>query len=148
MVAPLDLSEAREQFQARALIEIACVRLAAEQAAASEIAAIRTTLQDGEAAIVQNDAAALAAMDEAFHVAVARASHNKTLARMVMTLHHQTARFWLAILAAPSLEESRAALAQHHAVVDAVAARDPDRAADAMRASLGDFPDLPQGALQ
>ena len=47
-----------------------------------------------------NDARALAAMDEAFHVAVATATGNRTLAKMVTLLHHQTAR-WLYAMRAP-----------------------------------------------
>ena len=72
----------------------------------AEIAAIRATLEDGEDAVAANDAGALAAMDEAFHVAVATASHNRALAKMVTTLHHQTARFWLNAMRGPSPTES------------------------------------------
>ena len=141
MVAPLDLMEAREAFAARALVEIECAGLAARFATEAEIAAIRATLEGGENAIAKNDVRALAAMDEAFHVAVASASHNRTLAKMVMTLHHQTARFWLITMREPSLDESRRALA---------AASRPGRChrrrtmrrgrATAMREALGDFP--------
>ena len=56
-----------------------------QHASDAEIAAIRATLDDGEAAVRDNDQAALAAMDEAFHVAVAAASGNRTLAKMVVT---------------------------------------------------------------
>ncbi len=77
-VAPLDLMGAREAFEARCLIEVHCAGLAAAHASDEEIAAIRATLDEGEKAVADNDAAALAAMDEAFHVAVAgrqRQSH-------------------------------------------------------------------------
>ena len=140
MVAPLDLMEARDAFAARALVEIECAGLAARLATEAEIEAIRRTLDAGEAAIARNDARALAMMDEAFHIAVASASHNRVLAKMVMSLHHQTARFWLVTMREPSLNESRLALAQHRALVDAIAARDVERAQAAMRGALGDFP--------
>ncbi|HEY4274939.1 MAG TPA: GntR family transcriptional regulator [Rhizomicrobium sp.] len=140
MVAPLDLMEAREAFAARALVEIECAGLAARHATEDELAAIRATLDEGENAIAENDPRALAVMDEAFHVAVATASHNRVLARMVMTLHHQTARFWLVTMREPSLTESREALAQHRALADAIAARDINGAEAAMRVALGDFP--------
>jgi len=140
MVAPLDLMEAREAFAARALVEIECAGLAARHATDVEIAAIRATLEEGENAITEKDPRALAVMDEAFHVAVATASHNRVLARMVMTLHHQTARFWLVTMREPSLAESREALAQHRALADAIAARDVTQAEAAMRVALGDFP--------
>ena len=140
MVAPLDLMEARDAFAARALIEIECAGLAARLVTETEIEAIRRTLDAGEAAIVRNDARALAMMDEAFHVAVASASHNRVLAKMVMSLHHQTARFWLVTMREPSPKESHLALAQHRTLVDAIVARDVERAQAAMRGALGDFP--------
>ena len=140
MVAPLDLMEAREAFSARALIEIECAGLAARFATETDIKAIYSALEAGEAAIVQNDARALAMMDEAFHLAVASASHNRVLAKMVMTLHHQTARFWLVTMREPALEDSRQALAQHRVLADAIAARDAAGAQNAMREALGDFP--------
>jgi DNA-binding GntR family transcriptional regulator len=140
MVAALDLMEAREAFAARALVEIECAALASRFATELEIAAIRATLDDGESAIARNDVRALAAMDEAFHVAVAQASHNRVLAKMVTTLHHQTARFWLNTMREPSLDENRRALSEHRALADAIASRDADRAREAMRQSLGDFP--------
>lgn len=140
MVAPLDLMEAREAFAARALVEVECAGLAARFAGDEEVQAIRATLDEGEAAVARNDFRTLAMMDEAFHVAVACASHNRVLAKMVMTLHHQTARFWLVTMREPSLEESRAALAQHRALADAIAAHEADKARDLMREALGDFP--------
>src|SRR5471030_72972 len=59
LVAPLDLMEAREAFEARALIEVECARLAALGASDEQIAAIRATLKNGEAAVRKNDARAL-----------------------------------------------------------------------------------------
>jgi DNA-binding GntR family transcriptional regulator len=140
MVAALDLMEAREAFAARALVEIECAGLASRFATGADIAAIHATLNDGESAIARNDVRALAAMDEAFHVAVAQASHNRVLAKMVMTLHHQTARFWLNTMREPSLDENRRALSEHRALADAIASRDGTKAREAMRQSLGDFP--------
>ena len=139
MVAPLDPDDSREAFLARALIEIECAGLAARHATKAEAAAIRATLEGGEAAVKKNDARALAAIDEAFHVAVANASHNRTLAKLVTTLHHTTARFWLITAGPPSLKESYDALAQHGALADAIAAGDAALAQKAMRVALGEF---------
>jgi DNA-binding GntR family transcriptional regulator len=138
--------EARDAFEARRLVEIHCAGLAAEHAGPAEIAAITASLADGEAAVDTNDARALAAMDEAFHVAVATASGNRTLAKMVVTLHHQTARYWLIATRPPSRAESMAALDTHRALAAAIAARDPARARAGMEKALGDFPELGGGA--
>ena len=144
-VAPLDILGAREAFEARQLIEVHCAGLAATHASDAEIAAIRATLADSEQAVADNDSAALAAMDEAFHVAVAQASHNRTLAKMVVTLHHQTARYWLYAMRTPSphqdeADDGMAALNQHRALADAIASRNADRARADMLVVLGDFP--------
>jgi DNA-binding GntR family transcriptional regulator len=139
-VAPLDLVGAREAFEARCLIEVHCAGLAAKNASDEEIARIRATLDNGEEAVRANDRAALAAMDEAFHVAVAAASHNRTLAKMVVTLHHQTARYWLYAMQGTSGDGGIAALNEHRALATAIASRDVERARAEMLKVLGDFP--------
>jgi DNA-binding GntR family transcriptional regulator len=139
-VAPLDIVGAREAFEARCLIEVHCAGLAAQHANEQEIAAIRATLDDGEAAVEGNDQSALAAMDEAFHVAVAAASGNRTLAKMVVSLHHQTARYWLYAMRGPDTNDGIAALNEHRALADALASRDVPRARAEMLKVLGDFP--------
>jgi len=139
-VAPLDLMGAREAFEARRLVEVHCAGLAATHASDAEIAAIRATLDDGEAAVEDNDQAALAAMDEAFHVAVAAASGNRALAKMVVTLHHQTARYWLYAMRGPSADDGIAALNEHRDLAEAIASRNVERAQAEMLKVLGDFP--------
>jgi DNA-binding FadR family transcriptional regulator len=79
-------------------------------------------------------------MDEAFHVAVAEGSHNRTLAKMVVTLHHQTARYWLYAMRGPATHEGIAALNEHRGLVDVIARRDAERARAEMLKVLGDFP--------
>jgi DNA-binding GntR family transcriptional regulator len=139
-VAPLDLVSAREAFEARCLIEVHCAGLCAVHASDAELAAIRSTFDDGETAVRDNDQAALAAMDEAFHVAVAAGSHNRTLAKMVVTLHHQTARYWLYAMRAPASDDGIAALNEHRGLADAIASRNVERARAEMLKVLGDFP--------
>lgn len=139
-VAPLDLAGAREAFEARCLIEVQCAGLAASRATPEEIAAIRATLDDGEEAVRDNDQALLAAMDEAFHVAVATASHNRALAKMVVSLHHQTARYWLYAMREPSADGGLAALNEHRALAEAIASGDVEASKSQMLKVLGDFP--------
>ena len=146
-VAPLDLMGAREAFEARCLIEVHCAGLAAQHATPDEIAAIRATLDEGEQALADNDSASLAAMDEAFHVAVAAASGNRALAKMVVTLHHQTARYWLYAMRGGS-DDGREALNEHRALCDALASRDVERARREMLIVLGDFPSEMKRSLE
>ncbi len=147
-VAPLDLMAAREAFEARCLIEVQCAGLAAAHASEEEIAAIRATLDGAEEAVRNNDVRALAIMDEAFHVAVAAASGNRTLAKIVVSLHHQTARYWLYAMRAPSIEDGYRALAEHRGLAQAIAGRDVDGARAVMLKVLGDFPDEMKRSLE
>src|SRR5580693_5687799 len=115
-VAPLDLVGAREAFEARCLVEVHCAGLAAQNANEEEIAEIRATLDNGEEAVSANDQAALAA-----------ASQNRALAKMVVTLHHQTARYWLYAMRGPSDDDGMAALTEHRALADAIASRNVEK---------------------
>ena len=128
MVAPLDLTEARDAFEARALIEVECARLAATKASESEIAAIRATLKAARRRCARMTPAPWRRWTRRFMSRVATASGNRTLAKMVTVLHHQTARFWLYTMRAPQPEESLKALAEHPSLADAIAARDPAQA--------------------
>jgi DNA-binding FadR family transcriptional regulator len=119
---------------------VQCAGLAAQRATDEEIAAIRATLDDGEAAVRDNDQAALAAMDEAFHVAVASASRNRSLAKMVVSLHHQTARYWLYVMREPGDSDGMRALNEHRALADIIASRDVEKSRAMMLQVLGDFP--------
>ena len=71
---------------------------------------------------------------------VAAASGNRALAKMVVTLHHQTARYWLYAMRGPTSEESYTALNEHRALAEAIAGHDAARARTEMLKVLGDFP--------
>jgi len=105
-------------------------------------------MDGGEAAVQENDQRALAAMDEAFHVAVAAASGNRTLAKMVVSLHHQTARYWLYAMRGPDPSDGIAALNEHRALADAIGSRNVERARTEMLKVLGDFPAEIQRSLE
>jgi DNA-binding GntR family transcriptional regulator len=144
VVAPLDILEAKQSYDARQLIECHCAGLAARHATQAEIAAIAAAFEGGEAAIARDDSRALVAMDEAFHLGVAAASHNRTLARMVPPLHHKAARFWICAKQPEGHKDQLHDLALHHAVTRAIARRDAAAAQKAMAESLGEFPYLVQ----
>jgi DNA-binding FadR family transcriptional regulator len=79
-------------------------------------------------------------MDEAFHVAVASASRNRSLAKMVVSLHHQTARYWLYVMREPGDSDGMRALNEHRALADIIASRDVEKSRAMMLQVLGDFP--------
>ena len=138
-VAPLDLVEVRQVFEARRLIEPQCAALAARNATEEELDVLRSAFDGGEAAARDCDCRALVRMDQNFHAAIARAGRNPTLAQIVIPLQHKAARFWVFSMDDDTEEERLAEIARHRMVVDRIAARDPDGAHAAMLSILGVF---------
>lgn len=75
-------TELDELMEVRLAIEPAAVRLAAQRATTAEVAEIDNIHRQFLAAVAENDAVRLAALDEAYHRSIMRASHNKMLAKM------------------------------------------------------------------
>jgi DNA-binding GntR family transcriptional regulator len=146
-VAPMDLFDARQAAEARSLIEPHCAALAARHATAADVAALRACFDDAEEIIRRGDRRAVVAMDQRFHVTLARASHNATLARLVIPLQHQTARFWVYSMVGDGPEERRRAIAQHLEVIDCIARGDAEGARAATMRVLGVFAEDVQRVL-
>jgi DNA-binding GntR family transcriptional regulator len=136
-VAPLDLMEVDEAFEARRLIEPHCAALAAEKATADDICAIRGAFADAEPAIRANDSRALVAMDQRFHAAIAKASRNATLARIVIPMQHKATRYWVYSMGNDTIEDRLAEIDLHRAVGDCIARHDAKGAYNAMLVILG-----------
>jgi len=58
----------------------------------------------------------------------------------VVTLHHQTARYWLYAMRGPDTSDGVAALNEHRALADVIASRNVEHARAEMLKVLGDFP--------
>jgi DNA-binding GntR family transcriptional regulator len=138
-VASLDLLEVRQAVDARRLIEPHCAALAASNAGAGDVERLRSAFAGAEEAVRVRDATALVRMDKQFHEAIARASRNVTLARILIPLQHKAARFWVWSMGADSETALLDEIARHRAVVDAIADRDPERARTAVLRTLGAF---------
>ena len=140
-VAPLEIVEVRQAFEARALIEPQCAALAATHRTPDDIEALRRAFDGAQKAIAKRDYRALVAMDQRFHAAVARASRNPTLARILIPLQHKAARFWVFAMVENSEETSMADVERHQAVTRCIAGGDAEGARAASFAALGDFSD-------
>ena len=136
-VAPLDLKQVDQVFEARRLIEPHCAALAAEHATAEEICAIRGVFVGAEAAIERNDSLALVAMDQRFHAAIVHASRNPTLARIALQLQHKASRFWVFAMENDTAEARTLEIQRHRVVADSIAKRDAEAARRHMMAILG-----------
>lgn len=111
--ASVDLMEARQALEER-IVELACLRATEEDLEAIR-AALHGTAPEGG--------------DHAFHLAIAAASHNFVFVRM-MRLHVDLVQgIRQRILTAERRKEMEA---EHAAIYEAIAARDPERARAAM----------------
>ncbi len=129
-------------MEARVLLEPPMARLAAERATPADLDVIRRFLQlmersaDGPELIVD--------YDSGFHISIARSTGNPTLVHMVSAIADALASTRSLSLHAPHGAEK--SIAGHHAIVEALVARDPPRAEEAMRAHLTDVAALIEAA--
>jgi len=144
LVAPLDLVELRQGYEARALIEPHCAGLAARHASKAEAKAILDSFADGEAAARDRDLPALVAMDQRFHAAVARASQNLALARILIPLQHKAARFWVFSFGGATEAELLADIEEHRQVARVIATGDVEGSRAAMMRVLNVTPEAVQ----
>jgi DNA-binding GntR family transcriptional regulator len=131
IVLPDSIGEIIKILESRATVEAELARNAAEHASASEAEELRTLAHaidpDGPAPAID----AFIAADRAFHRRLAELSGNPVLADFARRLHERSSRFWTLHLW--QTMDVRANDRQHGAIADAVARRDGDAAAAAMR---------------
>lgn len=128
-----DTDQAREMMEIRVPLEAQAASLAAARATPNDIEKIRHYLELMERGLEGDDLGEGA--DWEFHMAVTLASHNSLLIRVMyhlqdaMKVSVQTARHRLfRIKGMP-----RRLVEEHRAIYDAISARDPERARDAMQ---------------
>jgi DNA-binding FadR family transcriptional regulator len=132
-------SDGPEHFQeARALFEVGVARLATLRASSQDIERLKSALAANSAA--RGDSARFERTDVAFHYVLALITQNP-----IFVAVHDALVEWLTSqrtisLRAPGAEET--AFESHRQIFEAVAAKDPDRAAKAMEQHLKSVVDL------
>ncbi|MFN3292877.1 MAG: GntR family transcriptional regulator [Gemmobacter sp.] len=132
IVASLDHNQLAELYVVRAELEGLAARLAAQHASAEEIRVLRSMVEEDRKLL--GDPAALSRANRRFHKQIHLASHNRYLVQQLDLVHRS-----MALLASTSLAaEGRdsAALAEHEAIIAAIAARDGDAAYEALRTHI------------
>ncbi len=127
---PLDLVDARFA------VEPQMCRLAVLHATGAEIDDLCAHLDRMDAC--ENDSATFADVDETFHMAIASCTQNPMIQWMMRQIHETRSHAQWARMRELTLspEVIRTYNAQHRAVVDAIAHRDPEAAAEAMKLHL------------
>jgi DNA-binding FadR family transcriptional regulator len=138
-VEPLALKLRRahvaEVHEVRRALEVEIGRLAAQRRDQADLARLRAALDRRAEGLTRGDVEALLATDAEFHLALARATRNATLAELYATFAAAIAAALrdLVLLAGIRVEH----VALHEALFEAVAAGEPDRAEAATRRLLG-----------
>lgn len=129
IVASLDHNQMAELYVVRRELEGLAARLAARHATAEEVRVLQEMVEaDNE---LVNDPVALSRANRRFHEQIHLASHNRYLVQQ-LDLVHRT----MALMATTSLAaQGRGEIAQneHAGIVSAIAARDEEKAAEALR---------------
>ena len=132
IVASLDHAQTAELYAVRQELEALAARLAAQHAADEEVEVLRGMVEADYALI--NDPPALSRANRRFHHQIHLASHNRYLVQQLDLVYRSMTLMTRTSLAATGRGE--AALQEHAAIVDAIAARDGDRAAQVLRDHL------------
>lgn len=135
-VARPSRNEAREVFEARALIEPRVAALAAEKAKPADVARLRRHLQNEERAVRSGDPSTAIALSAQFHVAVARIAGHSILAEFVSDL---VSRSSLIVALYWHRRDTTCDSHAHHGIVDAIADRRPMLASEVMKTHLSDL---------
>ena len=121
----------RQLIEARATLEVQCVRLAAERATTADLTAIRATLDQFNRGV---DTVSEAKADIAFHALIARAAGNPVLELMFGSIAPLVFQIMLRSLRDPSTRDR--GVPMHERIVDALAERDTATAAAIMAEHL------------
>lgn len=127
-------AEIESLLETRTLIESQTARLAALRAQPGEVDALAKRLETGAALIEASDREGLMRLDNEFHLSIAQFARSPVLAELVGLLHQRSALFWY--LPFTSSNEYADVLAEHSTVLEAIRARDPETAANAMTSHL------------
>jgi DNA-binding GntR family transcriptional regulator len=131
----VDEHEAAEILEARMVLEGLAARHAAANATPGDVAALRAILADMAARLAGGDLLGASDRNAVLHARLLAIADHATVARLVAGLRGQLVRFQYRTILVPG--RSDRSLAEHTAIVDAVAAGDADAAEAAMRAHLG-----------
>ena len=134
-VSPSDLKQLSEL---RVLLEGYSARLAAERATEVDLTVMEALRQE-QAESGEQDPARLFDIDHKFHQAVARAAHNRYLARVLDRFFGLSQRLWY--MAMPALSFLPEAVSKHLELLDAIRQGNGDQAEKVMQEHVREFYD-------
>jgi DNA-binding FadR family transcriptional regulator len=130
--------------ESRQLVEVGAIRLAVDRASGEDISDLYASLDQIEADIVKGDPGVWPRL-VMFHRSLVRVAHNNVLLSLFDLIAHLLLAHHVPFY--PSVAELNSEVRSHRELVDLVAARHPQAAADAMRAHIDGSEDLRREAL-
>lgn len=128
------VDEAVEMFETRAVLEGLALRYTAANATAEEIGELQTMVAQMEAHFAAGDLLSISDVNAQLHAAMLRIANHKTVNLLLERLQAHHVRFQYRMILVPG--RATHSLQEHRAIVEAIAAHDPDAAEAAMRLHL------------
>ena len=130
-VVEVEASDLLEIHEVREGVEAQAARLSAERAPDETLRHLADILLQQRAVVGRDDAPGWFRTNAEFHCAIAKGAGNRRLSEVLLTLEAQM-QLGLRQVSSDQKQRQRG-LAEHHAILDAIARRDPDGAERAMR---------------
>ncbi|MDN4483580.1 GntR family transcriptional regulator [Demequina lignilytica] len=133
-IREISLEEAVEITEVRMVVEGLVARRAAERVTDAQAATLREIGAAMRVAVASGDVGAYGDLNVRLHQTVREIASHAKATGIIARLHGQMIRHQFAMSRLPG--RSSVSVVQHEAIIDAIAARDPDAAETAMRAHI------------
>jgi DNA-binding GntR family transcriptional regulator len=140
----IDEREAVEILEARAVLEGLAARHAAQNATAADVKRLRQILKEMRRLLNSGDLLRASDENAVLHRTLLEIADHPTVMRLISMLKSQLVRFQYRTIMLPGRTER--SFEEHSAIIDAVAAGDPDAAEKAMRRHLSHVAEALRGA--
>jgi DNA-binding GntR family transcriptional regulator len=135
-VADISITDLQKVFEVRLVLEGFCARLAAQRSTKEQIARMESVLNE-LACVSEEDAEALMSLDRRFHEFLYEAADNEFLADSLSRLHALSLRLWHIVLT--QLDDVKGAIEEHGTIIEALRARDAERAEQLVQQHIAHF---------
>lgn len=135
-VSGVDVGDIAGLSEVRLVLEAEAARLAAERRNDADLVETGALLEELAGTAGEHDARRLIDLDERIHRHVAHCTHNPFLEATLEQYYVLALRIWFLALERVALDE---AIAEHHAILEAIRDGDPNRAETIMRAHVTSF---------
>jgi DNA-binding GntR family transcriptional regulator len=124
-----EISEVNDVFSVRTLLEVEATRLATRKATADAIRNLRKIYRMGTEALARSDEKELVMLNSQFHERISRMGDNDVLAELIARLDKRIRWYFAPVVRT----RGSSSWEEHLGIVDAIEARDPRRASEAMQ---------------